>query len=150
MKMRTLIFLLITSMCCMSCSASRDGCEISYYDNQKVTQVPLGNSKEFDRLVKELIDGIDDCYHAIVDEDVIEATKQKKCIEIIFPDVIETTTREGKSIKFRKLLIPVNAFPDNSIVFFCGDRTYFTPPLVNSQGAQGVKRMKELCETNLN
>ena len=135
----------------MGCSTSGNtlspACKVHVYENRHSSQRYPQNDEELEALIRELVGGTDDAYKQIVTSGDIKELKQQQCVEIIFPNPLTIPVNDAKSITMSKILIPLHRGDGDEVVFYCGRKTYFSPPYVNSKGARILERIMQCVTT---
>ena len=141
-----LSFLISWIMGCVA-SNSQDSChfEIKHYKNNNCSIVNLAKPDDTEFLIRKLLSGIDDSYRLIVTERTIQELKLTQCVEVLFERELVITLKDGRTVHFKKILIPLNDTINTEVVLYCGQETYCTAPFVNTKGIEDLKNLKRIC-----
>jgi len=124
---------------------------VIYFDKNIQKSIKINEPNHFLELINNLVLGIDDLYKLIVTNETIQEIKNSNSgIEIFFSKEISVNLEIGKTLKFKKILVPFANKSDNtekasSVVLYCGGKEYFTPPYVNSKGSLISEEIKAIC-----
>ena len=121
--------------------------KIVYFDNGTQTEVSLTKLPQILNVLKDMANGIDDVYRLIITPEHIDEVKnEKQGIEISLQQDYELTLPQGQ-INVQKILLPFCAATDENclaVMYFGGRKSYWTPPYVNTNGAQHLQKIQQI------
>lgn len=144
--------IMMAAMGLMGCSvtnkAAGQRCKVTSYSDGKPTEVHVEDTAELESLVGELVLGTDDALKMRTTSAIIGQEKKRGCLEIVFHDQMTIET-QGMTFNFKKILLPrQDPALTSKVKFYCGSKSYASPPYINSNGVTVMEKIMELCKTH--
>lgn len=121
--------------------------KIVYFNNGALTEVSLTKLPQILNILQDMAKGIDDVYRLIITpEHITKIKNEKQGIEIILQQDYELPIQQGK-IDVQKILLPFCTATDKNcpaVMYFGGRKSYWTPPYVNTNGAQYLQKIQQI------
>ena len=130
--------------------------KVVYFDKNIQKNIIINEPERFLELINNLVLGVDDLYKLIVTNKTIKEVKENNSgMEILLSNEMCIDLNIGKTLKFRKLLIPFVNQSDSTekastVVLYCGGKKYFTPPYINSKGSLILEEIRAICIDSMN